>query len=97
VRISARDLDHWIEFTVNDNGPGIAAQFHERIFGVFQTLRSRDEVEGSGMGLAIVKRIVESRGGTVRIQSEPGQGATFIFTWPVVPAEGPVAAPKDTA
>jgi signal transduction histidine kinase len=70
-----------VEFCVRDNGPGIDPQFHERIFEVFQTLRPRDEVEGSGMGLAIVKKIVENAGGTIRIESAAGKGAAFYFTW----------------
>lgn len=72
----------WAGFEVSDDGPGIAPEHHARIFQLFQTLRPRDEVEGSGMGLAIVKRVVESHGGTVWVRSEPGQGATFAFTWP---------------
>lgn len=71
-----------IEFVVADNGPGIAPAYHERIFDIFQTLKSRDEVEGSGMGLAIVKKLVEGRGGKVWVQSAPGEGAAFHFTWP---------------
>jgi len=70
------------EFAVADNGPGIAPEFHERAFKLFQTLQPRDQVEGSGMGLSVVKKTVESRGGTVRLVSQPGAGATFYFTWP---------------
>ncbi|RYE75781.1 MAG: ATP-binding protein, partial [Myxococcales bacterium] len=72
---------HW-EFTVADNGPGIAPQFHERIWGIFQTLESRDKVEGTGIGLSVVKKIVETRGGRVWVVSDPGAGAAFHFTWP---------------
>ncbi len=82
VTIAAQDRDAFVEFRVNDNGPGIDPQYHERIFGVFQTLKSRDEVEGSGMGLAIVKKTVESAGGQVWLESSPGDGAIFYFTWP---------------
>lgn len=84
VYISARELGDFIEFGVDDNGPGIDPQYHERIFGVFQTLQPRDQVEGSGMGLALVKKTVEYRGGTVRIKSASGAGTTFYFTWPKV-------------
>jgi PAS domain S-box-containing protein len=77
--------DGW-RFSVSDNGPGIAPEFHERIWGVFQTLAPRDKVEGTGIGLALVKKIVESRGGSVRVDSAPGQGATFEFTWPAAAA-----------
>ena len=69
-------------FTVADNGPGIAPQYHSRIFGIFQTLASRDRVEGSGLGLALVKKIVEHHGGTVTVDSDQGCGAAFSFTWP---------------
>lgn len=71
-----------IEFTIADDGPGIDPAFHERIFQMFQTLQPRDLVEGSGMGLAIVKRMVESHGGTIRVESVLGGGARFKFTWP---------------
>ncbi len=82
VVVSARDGgDHW-EFRIADNGPGIASQYHERVWGIFQTLEARDKVENTGIGLAIVKKIVEGRGGIVAIESTPGQGATFRFTWP---------------
>jgi signal transduction histidine kinase len=71
----------WYEFAVADNGPGIEPQYHQRIFEIFQTLQPRDQVEGSGMGLPIVKRLVESRGGAIWVESAPGEGATFTFTW----------------
>jgi signal transduction histidine kinase len=64
-----------------DDGPGIDSQFHQRIFIMFQTLKPRDEVEGSGMGLALVKKIVEQYGGTVKVESN-GRGCCFKFTWP---------------
>ncbi len=82
MRISAEDKGDWVEFTVADNGPGIDPQHHERIFQVFQTLKPRDQVEGSGIGLAVVKKTVENQGGEVAIISHPGRGATFCFTWP---------------
>ena len=82
IRIEWRDVGDGIEFTINDNGPGIAPQFHERIWGMFQTLATRDKVEGTGIGLSVVKKIVESRGGKVSLDSAPGKGATFRFVWP---------------
>ena len=81
VRVDGAPADGRYEFRVTDNGPGIAAAFHERIWGVFQTLEARDKVEGTGIGLALVKKIVESRGGRVWVDSAEGQGATFGFTW----------------
>lgn len=74
-------------FTVRDHGHGIAPEYHERIFAIFQTLEARDKVEGTGIGLSIVKKMVESRGGRVWVESAPGQGAAFHFLWPAQPAE----------
>lgn len=82
VRIGAHDLGDFVQFTVADDGPGIEPQYHTRIFEVFQTLRPRDELEGSGMGLAIARRAVEYHGGTIHVASAPGRGAAFVFTWP---------------
>ena len=73
-----------VRFAVTDNGPGIHPRFHSRIFDVFQTLQPRDQVESTGVGLSIVKKAVESVGGTVRIESTPGDGTSFSFVWPVV-------------
>jgi signal transduction histidine kinase len=84
VSVSAHILDDFVEFTVADDGPGIAPEFHARIFAMFQTLKPRDQVEGSGIGLSIVKKMVESRGGRVTIRSVPGEGSAFIFVWPKV-------------
>jgi signal transduction histidine kinase len=83
VTISATVRDKLVEFAITDNGPGIDPRFHQRVFEMFQTLQPRDQVEGSGVGLAMVKKLVESRGGTITVQSAPGEGATFCFTWPV--------------
>ncbi len=82
VRVGWRAGREAYEFFVKDNGPGIAPEYHERVWGIFQTLQARDKVEGTGIGLSVVKRIVESRGGSVSIDSAPGAGATFRFTWP---------------
>ena len=82
MTVSTRDLGSLIEFRVEDDGPGIPLAFHERVFQMFQTLKSRDEIEGSGMGLAIVKKSVEGHGGTIRIECAPAQrGTAFVFTW----------------
>lgn len=71
------------EFCVADNGEGIEKQFHEKVFVIFQTLQSRDTYESTGVGLAIVKKIVEDKGGKVWIESEKGHGAKFFFSWPM--------------
>lgn len=84
VQISSQERGEFVEFCVRDNGPGIDPQYHERIFGVFQTLQPRDHVEGSGMGLALVKKTVEYRGGAVWVESTGGDGTAFYFTWPSV-------------
>jgi PAS domain S-box-containing protein len=82
IAVSWRDMGGAFEFSVGDNGPGIPAEFHDRIWELLQTLESRDKVEGAGIGLAVVKKIVETRGGRVSLESSEGQGATFRFTWP---------------
>jgi signal transduction histidine kinase len=82
VEVSAQEQGDFVEFAVKDNGPGIAPEFHQRIFEMFQALKPRDQIEGSGIGLAVVKRSVESRGGTIQVESSLEGGATFRFTWP---------------
>lgn len=82
VEIGVDEHDRYYEFFVRDDGDGIQPEFHGRIFEMFQTLRPRDQIEGSGIGLAVVKKIVESAGGAIRVDSEVGKGATFFFTWP---------------
>ena len=83
--VSVSDAGKMFKFTVSDDGPGIAPQYHDRIFVIFQTLAPRDTVEGSGLGLSLVKKIVESQGGRIWVESAEGQGATFHFTWPKYP------------
>jgi signal transduction histidine kinase len=75
------EADCW-QFSVADNGPGIDEKYHERIFEIYQTLSTKDESESTGMGLSIVKKIIESCGGRIWIDSKLGQGATFFFTLP---------------
>jgi len=81
IRLSAKDGGDAWEFSVSDHGPGIAPRFHARIFRIFQTLTARDKMEGTGIGLAIVKKLVDDQGGRVWVESEPGMGAKFCFTW----------------
>ena len=85
VTISVKELDDFYEFSVADNGPGIAPQYHEKVFVIFQTLEARDKVENTGIGLSLVKKIVEGQGGTIFLESAEGEGATFRFTWPKQP------------
>lgn len=81
VKIYHKDHGSHYEFFVEDNGPGISSQYHQRIFVIFQTLRERDSFESTGVGLAIVKKILDRRGETINVRSHPGDGAEFSFTW----------------
>lgn len=82
IEIAVREAGEWFEFTVADDGPGIPPEFHERIFGMFQTLRPRDQVEGSGIGLALVRRIVARYGGKATVAVRAPRGSVFCFQWP---------------
>ena len=75
-------------FYVRDNGIGVEPEYHDRIFGIFQRLHRREQYEGTGAGLAIVRRAVESLGGTVWLESQLGRGATFYFSLPAWPGTG---------
>ena len=82
IAIGCDDAGAFYAFSVADDGPGIDPQYHERIFVIFQTLTERDTFESTGVGLAIVKKIVERQGGSIGVESAEGQGAKFTFTWP---------------
>ena len=81
ITITVQEQGAFYEFSVADDGPGIDANYHTKVFVIFQTLEARDTKESTGIGLAIVKRIVEAEGGSVWIDSQEGSGATFRFTW----------------
>jgi signal transduction histidine kinase len=82
VKIYHRLKGDYYEFFVEDDGPGIDKHYHEKIFVIFQTLHERDKVESTGVGLAIIRKILEDRNLDIKLFSEPGKGSVFSFTWP---------------
>jgi len=82
ITVTAEEHSDSYRFTVTDDGPGIPPQHHAKVFEIFQTLRPRDEVEGSGIGLALVKKAVERYKGSIHIESSGLRGTTFVVTWP---------------
>jgi signal transduction histidine kinase len=95
IEIGCEERSGFWRFFVRDNGPGISPRYQERIWVMFQTLQPRDEVEGTGIGLALVKKIVGSRGGEVGLDSAEGEGACFWFTWPNEPTPAMDGPPKE--
>lgn len=82
IEIKLEEGDKRYKFFVCDDGPGIDQRYHQKIFEMFQTLHPRDKARGRGLGLAIVRKIITSNGEDITIESTPGQGSTFCFTWP---------------
>jgi PAS domain S-box-containing protein len=82
IRIRAEREGAFLKMTIADNGLGIAREYHKKIFEMFRRLHSRDEYEGTGMGLAICKKIMEKHGGKITVESEAGKGTSFICWFP---------------
>jgi len=82
IAITAQERGEYYEFTVTDDGPGIAPQYHDKVFMIFQTLTVNDYGSNTGIGLALVKKIVQEHGGSITLDSKEGCGATFRFSWP---------------
>ncbi|QSB25306.1 sensor histidine kinase [Flavobacterium sp. CLA17] len=81
IKISCRKFSDFYEFSIRDNGIGIAPEYHQKIFEIFQTLREQNEQESTGVGLAIVKKIIDDQLEEITVKSELGKGSEFIFTW----------------
>ena len=82
IKVYLKNANGHYDFFVEDNGPGIAKTYHDKIFAIFQTLQERDSFESTGVGLAIVKKILDDRKQKITVTSEPGKGTIFSFTWP---------------
>ena len=81
ITVSGSNEEELLSFTVQDDGPGIAPEFHNKIFEMFGRIKSKDDIEGSGIGLSVVSKTIEHNGGLLYLESEEGKGARFTFTW----------------
>jgi signal transduction histidine kinase len=97
IRVGCTDEGASWRFHVADNGPGIDSKYFDRLFRMFQTLAPKDDRESTGIGLAVVKKIVELHGGRVWIESQVGQGSTFFFTFPKAGMTGAQERPQTCA
>jgi signal transduction histidine kinase len=93
IKVACTGEGEFWKFSVADNGPGIEKQHWDRIFKIFQTLAPRDEFESTGIGLTVVKKVIELYGGNIWLESEPGKGTTFFFTFPKAGAPEPPKEP----
>jgi PAS domain S-box-containing protein len=83
IHIAAAECGNFYEFAIADDGPGIALEHQDRMFKIFQAVNPQNRSDSTGIGLAIVKKIIEAEGGTIRLESLVGKGTTFYFTWPM--------------
>jgi len=85
IWVRVKNKGRFFEFEVADDGQGIAPEYHDKIFMMFQTLETRDYGSNTGIGLALVQKIVQEHGGEITLNSDTGNGASFRFTWPRKP------------
>ena len=81
IIITCKEFPDYYQFSIKDNGIGIDAEYHQKVFEIFQTLREKNQMESTGVGLAIVKKIIDEQHGTIVLNSTAGNGAEFVFTW----------------
>lgn len=84
IKIAAEKKENFYEFSITDDGPGIAPEYHKKIFDLFQTLEPKSKKNNTGIGLSLVKKIVEGEKGTIVVKSQKGQGTTICFSWPAL-------------